>query len=124
LITMGIKKIFKYLILTYNDDYKKKSNTGLLHIIMALKMFWKNIKYPPEIVRFLLVLSWNPLILWSFWNTKTDGCLNLIFFQIPRTDGSLLQNFQIPRINGHHKNQIPTPPHLFELWTWHERLSH
>jgi hypothetical protein len=35
----GHQKKFKYLILIYNRDYKKKSNTGLLHIIMALKMF-------------------------------------------------------------------------------------
>ncbi len=33
-----------------------------------------------------VVLSWNPTVLWGFWNTWSSWFVDSDFFQIPRTD--------------------------------------
>ncbi len=56
----------------------------------------------PKTVRSLLVLSWNPTVLWSFRNmVNPDGSLNLIFFWTAQTQHLFdSENFQMPRTDG------------------------
>lgn len=50
---------------------------------MVLNFFWKKIKHSPITVGSLLVLSWNPMVLWSFKIPITGSSLNLICFKYP-----------------------------------------
>jgi len=94
----------KYLVLIYNHDYQKIKYLIVIynHDFQIKKK--KTHQYPPKIVGSLLVLSWNPTALWSFWNTQNLWFLESDFFfppQIPEPGIFFVsENFQIPRTHS------------------------
>jgi hypothetical protein len=79
LITANIKKLnTQFWSITM---VIKKTNTLILCINTILNFFWKNQIIAYKIVSYLLILSRNPTILWSFWNTTSS--LNPNVFKYP-----------------------------------------
>jgi hypothetical protein len=86
---------FWYIILVI-----KESNTRIIYIIMVFNFFLKIIILLPKITRSLLFLSWNLVVLWSFWYTQNRQVFKSdFFFQIPKSSNSLiLKTFKYPEL--------------------------
>jgi len=81
------------------------------------------IKYQHKTTHSLLVLSRNPVNLWSFWNTQ-NPMLFEYDVQIPKLDNYwILKIFKYLETNGYYKNQISTShsqkPDV--IWTTHPK---
>ncbi len=51
----------------------------------------------PETITSFSVLSWNPAVLWGFWNNQNQRFFHSDFFHIPRTVVVWFWFLQIPR---------------------------